>query len=119
MPYDPARHGPQRLVGPGFHGRVHELVRTIPVGRVATYGSIAAGLGSPRIARQVGFALASLPAGEPIPWWRVVGAGGRLTTGATTARTQTKLLRHEGVTIRVGRVVDFAARHWRPPTAAP
>ena len=46
-----------------FRKRVYALVQTIPYGKVAGYGHVAAALGSPRAARQVGFALAALPGG--------------------------------------------------------
>lgn len=110
MPYDPARHGPHRIVGPGFHARVHDLVRRVPAGAVTTYGDLAAALGSRGVARQVGYALAAV-ASDDVPWWRVVGAGGRLSrAGTAAARRQAAALRREGVTVRGDRVTDFAAR---------
>ena|SRR5688572_5079052 len=110
MPYDPARHGPRRATGPGFHARVHALVRRVPPGFVTTYGAIARALGSPNVARHVGFALAALPPGSDVPWWRVVAAGGRLAVGsATTSRLQAKRLAQEGLAVRRGRVAAFAA----------
>ncbi|MFY9343997.1 MAG: MGMT family protein, partial [Planctomycetota bacterium] len=89
MPYDPLRHGRRRIVGPGFHERVHALARTVPPGAVVTYGDLAETLGSRNVARHVGFAMAALPDGSDVPWWRVVAAGGRLATAsAATARAQ-------------------------------
>jgi len=38
MPYDPERHGPQRITGPGFHARVHALVSGVPAGATASFG---------------------------------------------------------------------------------
>ena|SRR5688572_8778455 len=115
MPYDPLRHGPRRFVGPGFHAQVHELVLRVPEGHVTTYGDLAQALGSRGIARQVGFALAALPAGSDVPWWRVVAAGGRLArAGTARARRQAKALRGEGVAVQRDRVVDFAARRFAP-----
>lgn len=110
MPYDPLQHGPRRVVGPGFHERVHALVRTVPPGFVVTYGDLAAALGSRNVARQVGFAMAALPAGSDVPWWRVVAAGGRLATASVaTQRRQARQLAAEGIAVRQGRVVAFAA----------
>lgn len=115
MPYDPARHGPRRIVGPGFHAQVHALVARVPAGKVTTYGDLAAALGSRGVARQVGFALAALPAGSGVPWWRVVAAGGRLArAGTRNARVQAKALRAEGVAVRGDKVQDFAARRVAP-----
>lgn len=113
MPYDPQTHGPRRLVGPGFHERVHALVRGVPPGFVVTYGDVAAALGSKHIARQVGFAMAALPPGSDVPWWRVVAAGGRLVTASeATQRRQAKLLAGEGLAVKNGRVAGFAARRF-------
>lgn len=109
MPYNPARHGPHRIVGPGFHAKVHALVREVPEGCVATYGDIASALGSPRVARQVGFALAA--ATDDVPWWRVVSAGGRLSRpGTAAAKRQARALRREGVVVRRDVVQQFEAR---------
>jgi len=56
-----------------FEEHVLELVRTIPPGRVATYGGVAAALGTRR-ARSVGRIMAHC--GPDVPWWRVIRAGG-------------------------------------------
>ena len=120
MPYDADRHGPRRIVGPGFHAAVHALVRTVPAGTVTTYGDLAGALGSRRVARQVGWALAALPAGSDVPWWRVVDGQGRITrAGSSTARRQRQRLRAEGITVAAnGRVVGFAlVRHAFAPAA--
>ena len=60
MPYDPLRHGPKRIVGPGFHEQVYAIVKQVPKGFVTTYGDVGRQLGSSRVARHVGFALAGL-----------------------------------------------------------
>ena len=95
-----------------FFQAVYALVRTIPRGRVATYGQVAGLLGNPRGARAVGWALGALdPAQEPrVPWHRVVSAGGRIAQrGGPGQALQRKRLRAEGVAFRGGRV-DLA-RH--------
>jgi methylated-DNA-protein-cysteine methyltransferase-like protein len=117
-PYDAARHGPRRLVAQGFHAAVFAVVQRVPAGQVATYGDIAQALGSRRIARQVGFALAALPDGSDVPWWRVVAAEGKVArAGTSMAALQGKALARDGVAVRRGRVVDFAARRWVPDGA--
>jgi methylated-DNA-protein-cysteine methyltransferase related protein len=110
MAYDPERHGPRRIVGPGFHGRVQATVRRVPLGAVTTYGDVAAALGHRGVARQVGFALAALPSDPGVPWWRVVAAGGRISLGGDAAREQTQRLEAEGHSVHDGRVVDFVRR---------
>ena len=116
-PYEPLRHGPVRIVGPGFHARVHDLLRTVPAGEVTTYGDLAGALGARSVARQVGFALAAVPEGSDVPWHRVVDGRGAITRpGTASARRQIALLRAEGVRIgRDGRVADFAVVRHRFP----
>src|ERR1043166_6615183 len=91
----------------GFFAQVYDAVRTIPRGRVATYGQIASLLGTPRGARAVGWALRALPAdaARRVPWHRVVGAGGRISyRSGPGPDLQRKRLRAEGVRFRGERV---------------
>lgn len=117
MPYDPSQHGPRRLVGPGFHEQVYRLVAKVPRGRVTTYGDIAAAIGSTSVSRQVGWALAALPATRvEIPWHRVVNARGRLSARSEGEQPgeQERLLGDEGVRVEGGvRIVEFAALRFR------
>lgn len=116
MPYDPARHGPERIVGPGFHRRVYEIVKTVPAGRVTTYGDVAAQLGMRNVARHVGFALAALePGQDEVPWHRVVNGQGWISVrgeGAASSEQRIRLI-EEGVAVtREGKVEQFrATRH--------
>ncbi len=59
-----------------FDRAVYEAVRSIPGGKTATYGEIAARAGSPCAARAVGNALARNPIPLFIPCHRVRGANG-------------------------------------------
>jgi len=107
-----------RIVGRGFHDRVFAVVCLVPPGRVTTYGDVGGALGSRRVARQVGFALAALPADrDDVPWHRVVSGRGRLSPrshGAASDR-QILLLRAEGVEVDPhGRIVDFARVRFLP-----
>ncbi len=113
-PYRPERHGPVRVVGPGFHEKVWACVRRVPAGAVTTYGDVAAALGRRSVARQVGWALSALPDGSEVPWWRVVdGRGGVSRWGSAVARRQRALLQKEGVRVDArGRVVGFALLRW-------
>lgn len=60
---------------PPLARRVRALVRSIPPGKVLTYGDIAELLeqGGPR---QIGAAMSAH--GDGVPWWRVVNASGLL-----------------------------------------
>ncbi len=112
MPYSLERHGPDRVVGPGFHEQVYELVKRVPSGKVTTYGDLAAALGLRSVARHVGFALAALPEDRAeVPWHRVINGRGRLSSrggGAQSTRQRQRLVA-EGIAVSPhGRVVDFA-----------
>jgi methylated-DNA-[protein]-cysteine S-methyltransferase len=65
------------LVG-DFGRRVLGQTARIPFGKVATYGDIARGIGSPRAARATGNALGSNPMPIVVPCHRVVASGGRI-----------------------------------------
>ena len=54
-------------------------VNSIPLGRVSSFGRIAATAGFPRRARWVGQVLSQLPADTSIPWHRVLGHNGEIT----------------------------------------
>jgi len=102
-----------------FDEKVWAMVTQIPEGRVCAYGDVAAALGSPRAARQVGFALARLDVDSrpDVPWQRVINAAGRISGRGQVVRAelQEHLLRAEGVAfddsgrcdIRRLRFVDF------------
>jgi methylated-DNA-protein-cysteine methyltransferase-like protein len=96
--------------------RIYAVVQRIPRGRIATYGQIAqlAGLGGH--ARQVGYALHSLDAGDRIPWHRVLNAQGRVSLRAEPGgdRVQRALLEREGVRFDAGGRADLARYGWSP-----
>lgn len=69
---------------PPFAWRVYAVARTIPPGETLSYGQLAARLGDPRLAREVGQALARNPFPIVIPCHRVLAAGGKL--GGFSAR---------------------------------
>lgn len=117
MPYDPDRHGPHRVVGPGFHEKVYALVEKIPRGKVTTYGDIGAALGLRAAARQVGFALAALnDRSREIPWYRVVNRKGEVSARGEDQKCseQEKRLRAEGLRFDDrGRIRDFELHRFR------
>ena len=59
--------------------KVYEFVKSIPRGKVATYGQIALHLGDRNSARGVGNILHNNPDPEHIPCHRVVNAKGHIT----------------------------------------
>jgi methylated-DNA-protein-cysteine methyltransferase-like protein len=91
-----------------IHAKVLRVIRTIPPGRVSTYGSIAEALDlNPRRVARV---LAHDPRAAKVPWYRVVGSGGRLAIlSAAGRRRQAQRLRAEGIEVRANRVANFRA----------
>lgn len=89
-----------------FSQKVYEYLKTVPKGRVVTYGMIAAAIGSPRAARQVGNALHRNPTPVVIPCHRVVNRDGRLAPAFAFGgiEKQAELLRAEGVEVEDGYV---------------
>jgi len=97
--------------------RVYKLVKKIPRGRVVTYGEVARALKLPGGARTAGRAMAGCPAGQGVPWHRVLGAGGLLLIREQVAALQRRLLESEGVKFRGSRV-DFSKHGWKFPKGA-
>ncbi len=78
--------------------KFYEIIRTVPVGRVASYGQIAKMAGRPKDARHVGSALSGLVKTD-IPWHRVVLASGKIAmpTRPDLQKRQRELLCEEGI----------------------
>ncbi len=88
------------------------MVKAIPHGRVATYGDVARMAGSPRASRQVGWALATLPDGSDVPWWRVINREGRISWRPGGAELQKELLQEEGVRFAPEGAIDLGTYRW-------
>ena len=97
-----------------FNESVYEVVRQIPVGRVATYGQVARMVGRPRNARFVGFALHVNPEPGVIPCHRVVFKDGSLASGFAFGGegVQRSLLEAEGVGFLPDGRVDMQHFAW-------
>ena len=76
---------------PPFHRQVYNVARTIPPGSTLSYGEIAARLGEPALARDVGQALGENPFALIVPCHRVIAAGGKLGGFSVRGGVTTKL----------------------------
>lgn len=99
-----------------FAQRVEAIVAQIPIGRIMTYGQLAALSGNSRAGRIVG-GIAHF--GDPnLPWHRVVNKKGGLATGYPGGRVQhQKHLENEGVEFqrRGGEILlDVETLIWKP-----
>lgn len=100
--------------------KVWNTAKTIPRGRVTTYGQLATAAGFPRAARLAGFALKNTPPKMKLPWHRVLNAQGRISFPARSAawREQRRRLEAEGVTFLGGRV-DLRRYGWKARQESP
>lgn len=96
-----------------FAARVLAIVRWIPVGRVATYGDVAALAGKPRAARAVGNIMRTCRRPD-VPCHRVIAAGGRLGGYGGREMLKRALLAAEGIVVSGGRVRQLDQVMWRP-----
>jgi methylated-DNA-[protein]-cysteine S-methyltransferase len=95
-----------------FHEQVLNVVRRIPVGRVATYGDVAAMAGKPRAARAVGNIMRGC--GRPdIPCHRVIAAAGRLGGYGGNEAMKRALLVAEGVPVSGSKVRQLDRVRWK------
>lgn len=100
--------------------QIWATIRRIPLGRVATYGQIATEAGFPKRPRLTAQALAHVPPGLELPWYRVINAQGRIAIPEDSPgyREQLRRLKREGVKFD-GKRVDLATYRWQPRSFSP
>ncbi len=93
--------------------RIWAVVEALPVGRVISYGEVAAQAGLRGRARLVGRALKVAPVNRPLPWHRVLLSSGHLAfpPGSEAYRRQVRLLKAEGIEVENGRVKRSTNEH--------
>jgi methylated-DNA-protein-cysteine methyltransferase-like protein len=72
------------------------MILSIPVGKVSTYGKVAAAAGYPQYHRAVARLLRMEPA-DQLPWHRVLGVGGAIRLRGDAALEQRARLKSEAV----------------------
>ena len=95
--------------------RIYEAARSIPFGKVATYGQLARLAGNPRMARVVGYAMHAAPDG--VPCHRVVSRLGELSPAFSPCGRDTHrlLLEMEGVGFLPDGRVNLKRFQWNGP----
>ena len=90
--------------------KIYEVVKSIPKGKVATYGQVALLAGNPRWARVVGYALHVNPEPGIIPCHRVVNREGKVAPGFAFGGegVQRQLLQTEGVVFESDGRIDLS-----------
>jgi methylated-DNA-protein-cysteine methyltransferase-like protein len=109
-----------------FHHQVWEIVRQIPIGKVATYGQIANMIPTPDGVnekayrafgpRWVGGAMAACP--DDVPWQRVINSKGEISP-RPGAKDQRQLLEEEGVQFNDRGRIDVKIFGWRSSSGEP
>lgn len=100
-----------------FKKRIIEVIRLIPCGKVMSYSQVAAYVGAPRAARQVGWVLRNLEAKINLPWWRVINNTGRITIKGNifnNREIQKKLLEADGIIISTDFTLDIKKYRFLP-----
>ncbi len=102
-----------------FTREVQRVLRSIPRGRVATYGQIAALAGRERAARGVAWILHSSSESAGLPWHRIIGAGGAISLPRGRGfEAQKKRLAAEGVAVGPRGRIDLKRYQWEPAAGA-
>lgn len=91
-----------------------ELVRSIPKGKVCSYGDLGSALRNPASGFMVGRWMAQCP--SDVPWWRVVAKTGALPIekrDPTLEIDQRRQLEKEGIRFEDDRI-DMETHRWEP-----
>lgn len=97
----------------GFTQSIYNLISEVPLGKVTTYGDLAALAGQASAARAVGGIAHNGPA--DLPWHRLVNRFGGLASEFPGGREmQRQLLCQEHVECIDYIVQDFTTRRWSP-----
>jgi methylated-DNA-protein-cysteine methyltransferase-like protein len=94
---------------------IYQVVREIPVGKLTSYGAIAAYLGMKGGARMVGWAMNASHTLTDIPAHRVVNRNGVLTgKNFFGGDRMQELLATEGIRVQNDQILDFKSHFWDP-----
>ena len=90
-----------------FSEIVIAVIKSIPAGKVASYGQIAAMAGNHRAARQVSRILHSCSKKYDLPWHRVINSQGLISLNNQAYDLQYELLKSEGVEFGLKNKIDL------------
>jgi methylated-DNA-protein-cysteine methyltransferase-like protein len=86
---------------------VIKTIKSIPEGKVATYGQIARFCGKPKGARQVSRILHSCSQKYGLPWHRVISSKGIISLPGKHGELQAHLLKNENVELKSNYKIDL------------
>ncbi|UCC21396.1 MAG: MGMT family protein [Promethearchaeota archaeon] len=97
-----------------FTERIIQIIKSIPKGKVLTYGFIAKLAGNPRAARQVSWILHSSSKKYNLPWHRVISSKGIISLKSIDdCEYQKNLLEQEGIKVEDGFKIDLRQYLWK------
>ncbi len=89
------------------------IIKSIPPGKVATYGQVARLAGYPNGARQVVRILHTCSVKYSLPWWRIINARGSIALSIYNGADEQKaLLLAEGISFCEEYRIDFTGQLW-------
>jgi len=90
------------------------LIKSIPIGKVATYGQIAGLAGNHRATRLVVWTLNSASRKEGLPWYRVVNSQGAISLKPGRGyEEQKRLLESEGIKFNKNNKINLDMFQWK------
>lgn len=96
-----------------FSERAIFVMKSIPPGRVLSYGAVAALAGNPRAARQVSWLINSSTKKHNLPWFRIINSKGRISIIQQEGYdTQKRMLEEEGVEFSTDDSVELGKYLW-------
>lgn len=97
-----------------MENEIYEFLRTVPAGKVVTYGQIAEHFGNKNLARHIGNVLHKNPDGGKYPCYKVVNAKGFLSEHFAFGgmEGQRKRLEQDGISVE-GNRVDLTKYQWQ------
>lgn len=101
-----------------FSLKVIKTVKSIPAGKVATYGQIAKLSGKEHAARGVSWILHACAKAYKLPWQRVLGSKGRISFHPSSQQyvRQMNLLKKEGVIFSFEGNINMDRFQWKKGT---
>lgn len=96
--------------------KIWQVIASIPLGMVASYGQVASMAGLPNAARQVGRTLKHLPKDTRLPWHRVINAQGEISLPNSSPghHIQKRRLQAEGIVFNANEKINLKRFGWKP-----
>jgi len=90
-----------------FSLKAIEIMQSIPAGKVASYGQIAALAGNHRGARRVSRLIHTCSKKYNLPWHRIVNIKGQISLTGELFEIQYEMLKQEGIEFGLGNAIDL------------